>query len=255
MNNTILIAKNITKIYGLGTSYPIVALEDISLTVNKGDFLCIMGPSGSGKSTFINNLSTIDIPTKGKVYINGTEVRTMSGNKIGEFRYKNLGFVFQEFNLIDCLSIEENISLPLTLEKNSSEMIKQKVYKIAEKMNIEDLLKKFPNECSGGQRQRVAIARALVNNPELIIADEPTGNLDSKNSHELLELFKQLNSEGVSILMVTHDPMNASYSSKVLFLKDGRIQQTLERGDLSQKEYFYKIVEINSSESQKWIFK
>ena len=220
--------------------------------MNEGDFVCVMGPSGSGKSTFINNLSTIDIPTKGKVFINGTEVRAMNEGEIGRFRYQNLGFIFQEFNLLDSLTVFENIAVPLSLAHVKKEELEARVKDIAVKLNVEELLDKFPSECSGGQRQRVAIARALVTNPKLIVADEPTGNLDSKNSHELLELFKELNvKEGVSILMVTHDTMIASYSSKLLYIQDGVIASSIERGDLSQKEYFYKIVDINSNESQK----
>ena len=199
----ILVADKITKIYGIGTKTLFEALHEVSLTMYEGEFVCIMGPSGAGKSTFINNLSTIDIPTKGKVFINGKEVRVMSEGEV------------------------------------------------AKKINVEQTLDKFPNECSGGQRQRVAICRALVTNPKLIVADEPTGNLDSKNSHEILSLFKELNEkEGVSILMVTHDSKIASYSSKLLYIKDGIIDRTIEREGLSQKEYFYKIVDINSSESQ-----
>ncbi len=252
MSKEILSAKNITKIYGLGTSHPVQALNDVSLDIYEGDFVCVMGPSGSGKSTFINNLSTIDIPTKGKVFINGTEVRAMGGNEVGKFRYENLGFIFQEFNLLDSLTVFENIAVPLSLANENKDIIKEKVKKIAQKLEVEQLLDKYPSECSGGQRQRVAIARALITNPKLVVADEPTGNLDSKNSHELLELFKRLNSEeGVSILMVTHDSMIASYSSKLLYIKDGKIAETIERGDLSQKEYFYKIVDVNSNESQK----
>lgn len=251
MNKEILVADNITKIYGLDTKHPVTALKDVSLTMYEGDFICVMGPSGSGKSTFINNLSTIDIPTKGKVYINGVEVRVMGGGEVGKFRYQNLGFIFQEFNLLDSLTISENIAIPLTLAGVKLSDINDKVTKIAKKLNIDDLLDKFPYECSGGQRQRASIARALVNEPKLIVADEPTGNLDSQAAHELLELFKQLNDEGVSILMVTHDSLNASYSSKLLYIKDGTIQETLERGTLSQKEYFYKIVDITSLESQK----
>lgn len=252
MSKEILVAKNITKIYGLGTSHPVQALTDVSLTMNEGDFVCVMGPSGSGKSTFINNLSTIDIPTKGKVFINGKEIRAMQENEIGRFRYKNLGFIFQEFNLLDSLTVFENIAVPLSLAHVSKDEINQRVNDIAVKLNVDMLLNKFPSECSGGQRQRVAIARALVTNPKLIVADEPTGNLDSKNSHELLELFKKLNQEeGVSILMVTHDSMIASYSSKLLYIQDGEISETIERGDLTQKEYFYKIVDVNSNESQK----
>ncbi len=252
MNKEILVAKNITKIYGLGTSHPVTALNDVSLSMNEGDFVCIMGPSGSGKSTFLNNLSTIDIPTKGNVYINGKEVKAMRESEVGKFRYQNLGFIFQEFNLLDSLTVLENIAVPLTLMHVNKQEINHKVTQISQKLDVSHLLHKYPSECSGGQRQRVAIARALITNPKLIVADEPTGNLDSKNSHELLELFKNLNSEeGVSILMVTHDPMIASYSSKLLYIKDGKISDTVERGELSQKEYFYKIVDVNSVESQK----
>ena len=239
MSKEILVAKDIVKIYGLGTSHPVTALNGVSLNMNEGDFVCVMGPSGSGKSTFINNLSTIDIPTRGKVFINGTEVRAMNEGEIGRFRYQNLGFIFQEFNLLDSLTVFENIAVPLSLAHVKKEEIEKRVKDIAVKLNVIELLDKFPSECSGGQRQRVAIARALVTNPKLIVADEPTGNLDSKNSHELLELFKKLNAEeGVSILMVTHDTMIASYSSKLLYIQDGIIATTLERGNLSQKEYF-----------------
>lgn len=251
MSKEILVASEITKIYGLDTKNPITALKDVSLTMYEGDFICVMGPSGSGKSTFINNLSTIDVPTKGKVFINGTEVRAMGENAIGKFRYENLGFIFQEFNLLDSLTIFENIAVPLTLASVSLSEMKKRVQNIATKLNIEMLLDKYPQECSGGQRQRAAIARALVTNPKLIVADEPTGNLDSHSSHELLELFKQLNDEGTSILMVTHDSMIASYSKKLLYIKDGEIAETLERENLSQKDYFYKIVDVNSNESQK----
>ena len=252
MNKEILIAENVTKIYRLGTRNPVTALKDVSLTMYEGDFICVMGPSGSGKSTFINNLSTIDIPTKGKVFINGKEVRTMGENEIGQFRYENLGFIFQEFNLLDSLTIFENIAVPLTLSNTPLNEIKERVTQMAQKLDVEALLDKYPNECSGGQRQRAAIARALVTNPKLIVADEPTGNLDSKNSHDLLQLFKKLNDEeGVSILMVTHDSMIASYSKQLLYIKDGQIAETLQKKDMSQKDYFYKIVDVNSVESQK----
>lgn len=252
MSKEILSAQNITKIYGLGTSHPLQALSDVSLNIYEGDFVCVMGPSGSGKSTFINNLSTIDIPTKGKVFINGTEVRAMNEAEIGRFRYQNLGFIFQEFNLLDSLTVFENIAVPLSLANIKKEDIEKRVGDIAERLNVDKLLNKYPSECSGGQRQRIAIARALITNPRLIVADEPTGNLDSENSHELLELFKKLNQEeGVSILMVTHDSMIASYSSKLLYIQDGQIAHCIERGNLSQKDYFYKIVEINSNESMK----
>ena len=242
----ILVADKITKIYGIGTKTLYEALHEVSLTMYEGEFVCIMGPSGAGKSTFINNLSTIDIPTKGKVFINGKEVRVMSEGEIGKFRYENLGFIFQEFNLLDSLTIFENIAVPLTLANVDKKEITKRVEEVAKKLDVAQTLDKYPNECSGGQRQRVAICRALVTNPKLIVADEPTGNLDSKNSHEILSLLK----EGVSILMVTHDSKIASYSSKLLYIKDGIIDRTIEREGLSQKEYFYKIVDINSSESQ-----
>jgi len=171
MSKEILSAKNITKIYGLGTSHPVQALNDVSLDIYEGDFVCVMGPSGSGKSTFINNLSTIDIPTKGKVFINGTEVRAMGENEVGKFRYENLGFIFQEFNLLDSLTVFENIAVPLSLANENKDIIKEKVKKIAQKLEVEQLLDKYPSECSGGQRQRVAIARALITNPKLVVAD------------------------------------------------------------------------------------
>ena len=251
MAQKILEAKNITKIYGNQTKNPVTALKDITLTINEGEFVCIMGPSGSGKSTLIHTISTIDSPTKGSVMINDEEVRLMSETSIGKFRYENLGFIFQEFNLLDALSVFENIAVPLTLKGINKQEISARVEEIAKKLGVEDLLQKYPGECSGGQRQRIAICRALVTRPKLIVADEPTGNLDSKNSHELLSLFRKLNeSEGVSIVMVTHDTMIASYSSKLLYIKDGVIDATLERGGLSQKDYFYKIVDINSSETQ-----
>ena len=217
--NKILNAKNVTKIYGVGTKNPYTALKDVSLEMEEGEFICVMGPSGAGKSTFINNLSTIDLPTKGFVYINGKEVRQMSEREIGRFRYENLGFIFQEFNLLDSLTIFENIAVPLTLAGKKKKDIQESVNQIAKKLGVEMILNKYPSECSGGQRQRAAICRALVTKPKLIVADEPTGNLDSKNSHELLSLFRDLNvNSGVSILMVTHDPKIASYSSK-LFLE------------------------------------
>ena len=249
--NKILFAKNVTKIYGVGTKNPYTALKDVSLEMEEGEFICVMGPSGAGKSTFINNLSTIDLPTKGFVYINGKEVRQMSEREIGRFRYENLGFIFQEFNLLDSLTIFENIAVPLTLAGKKKKDIQESVNQIAKKLGVEMILNKYPSECSGGQRQRAAICRALVTKPKLIVADEPTGNLDSKNSHELLSLFRDLNvNSGVSILMVTHDPKIASYSSKLLYIKDGVIDETIERQNMSQKEYFYKIVDINSTESQ-----
>ncbi len=250
MSEYVLEAKNVKKIYNLYSENEFEALHNISFCIKEGEFVCIMGPSGSGKSTFINNISTIDLPTEGKVYINGVEVRTMSSNEIGRFRYENLGFIFQDFNLLNSHTIYENIALPLSLAHVKTHEIKQRVEDIAKKVGVESLLKKYPYECSGGQKQRVAIARALINNPKIIIADEPTGNLDSVNSHEVLNLFKQLNEEGVTIIMVSHDAMIASYSSKLIYIKDGNIEVELERKNMSWDDYFQKIVNINVSETR-----
>lgn len=248
-------AKDVVKIYGDDEKTQVMALDHVSLNIYEGDFITVMGPSGAGKSTFLNNLSTIDLPTKGSVKINGSEVRTMGEIEIGRFRYENLGFIFQEFNLLGTLTIFENVAVPLTLKNVSKEEIRDRVEKIAKKLEIDQLLDKYPDECSGGQRQRVAIARALVTNPKLIVADEPTGNLDSKNSHDLLKFLKDLNeNEGVTILMVTHDSMIASYSKKLVYIRDGVIDGIIERENMSQKEYFYKIVDINSRESQMLFF-
>lgn len=245
----IIVAKKLIKVYGDKTK--IRALDDVSLTVNEGDFICIMGPSGSGKSTFLNVIATIDAPNRGDVELNGTNVYKMSERKIGEFRSKNIGFIFQEFNLIDSLTIRENIAVPLTVADKSKEEINSKVEALANKLNISEILEKFPIECSGGQKQRAAAARALITEPKIIVADEPTGNLDTKNSHELLGILKDRNEkEGIAILMVTHDSMVASYSKKLVFLRDGKIDETIERGELNQKEFFYKIVEVTSRESQ-----
>lgn len=251
MSQTVLEAIHMKKVYNFGTENAFEALHDINFQVNEGDFVAIMGPSGSGKSTFINNISTIDQPTSGKVLINGANVRTMSANQIGRFRYQNLGFIFQDFNLLDTHTMLENIAMPLSLAHVKKDEIHKRVHFLAEKMQISALLNKYPNECSGGQRQRAAICRALVNHPNIIVADEPTGNLDSKNSAELLKIFQQLNhDDGVTIVMVTHDPLITSYSKRLVYIKDGNIETVLDKGDLSQDAYFQKIVEINSSESR-----
>ncbi|MGG7178752.1 ABC transporter ATP-binding protein [Clostridium paraputrificum] len=245
----ILVAKNLVKEYG--NKGQIKALNDVSLEINEGDFIGIMGPSGSGKSTFLNMIATVDKPTKGKVIIDGTNVTAMGEGQIAKFRYENIGFIFQEFNLIDSLTLRENIGVPLVLASKSKDEVKSKVEKIAKKLNIYEYLDKFPVECSGGQRQRAAAARALVTNPKLIVADEPTGNLDTKNSHELLNFLKELNdNEGVTILMVTHDSMIASYTKKLVFIRDGQIEEVLDKGNKDQKEFFYDIVDVTSKETQ-----
>lgn len=251
MSDTVLEARHMKKVYNHNTPNAFEALHDINFRVLKGDFVAIMGPSGSGKSTFINNISTIDTPTEGQVFINGREIRSMSEDEIGRFRYQNLGFIFQDFNLLDSHTIFENIAMPLSLARLSHDEIHARVAMLADRMDIAGLLKKFPNECSGGQRQRAAICRALVNKPDLIVADEPTGNLDSLNSGELMKILRRLNTEeGVTIVMVTHDPLITSYSSRLIYISDGNIETVLERGEMSQDQFFQKIVEINSAESR-----
>lgn len=256
MSKEIIKAEHVSKIYGLGSKHPYQALNDITLTINEGEFVCIMGPSGAGKSTLLNVLTTIDFPTKGKVFIDGEEVRTLSSHQVGLLRYERLGFIFQNFNLLDALTVKENIAVPLSLASVNRQEIDERIISIASKLNIEKLLEKYPYECSGGQRQRIAIARALINHPKIIVADEPTGNLDSANSHEVLDFFSKLNiEEGVTILMVTHDPLIASYSSKLLYIKDGMIEHTVHKEALEQKDYFYRIVDINSNEAQSYFMK
>lgn len=245
----VVVAKNLIKFYGDKNKFK--ALDGINLSINEGDYICIMGPSGSGKTTLLNNLSTIDMPTSGTVKINNINVRSMNEFDLGKFRYENLGFIFQEFNLIDSLTIRENIGIPLALAEKTKREINERVAVIAEKLGISDILDKFPIECSGGQRQRAASARALVAEPKMVVADEPTGNLDTKNSHELLKILKELNeNEGITILMVTHDAMIASYAKKLILLRDGKIEETIEREGLTQREFFYRIVEAATKESQ-----
>ena len=252
MKKLMLEAKNIYKIYDLDTKNPYTAMKDVSLKVYEGDFICVMGPSGSGKSTLLNNISTIDIPTKGHVFIDGDEIGIMSEKEIGIFRYEKLGFIFQNYNLLQSLTMYENIAAPLSLQKKKTPEMKEKVKDIAKMLNILHTLDKYPNECSGGEKQRAAIARALVTNPKLIIADEPTGNLDSKNSHELLQLFKEMHDQqSKTIIIVTHDPQIASYSSKLIYINDGRIIKELEKGNMTQRDYFFEIINITSSDAQK----
>lgn len=250
MKNSIIYAKDVEKIYGsLDSGYK--ALKGVDLSINRGDFICIMGPSGSGKSTFINVISSLDVCTSGKVVIKGKNVKAMGESEIAKFRYDNIGFIFQEFNLIDELNIRENIGLTLVAAGKSKKEIREKVLAISKKVGIEEILEKYPWQCSGRQKQRAATARALVNNPELIIADEPTGNLDTKNSHEFLAMIREMNiKENKTILMVTHDSMIASYSKTLLFLRDGKIDEIVEKGDKSQMEFYKEIMNITSKESE-----
>ncbi len=251
MANVVLEAEKLVKIYNAYSENAFEALHGVDFKVYEGEFVGIMGPSGSGKSTFINNISTIDMPTSGEVRINGHDVKLMSDEEVGKFRYDNLGFIFQDFNLLDTHTIFENIAMPLSLAKLDEKEITRRVNDLAERMNITITLEKLPFECSGGQRQRGAICRALVNNPNIIMADEPTGKLDSANSSQLMKIFQKMNEEDkVTIVMVTHDPLIASYTSRLIFIKDGMIRKELVKGDMTQDEYFQKIVEINSEESR-----
>ena len=222
------------------------AIDNISFEVNEGEFFGIMGASGSGKTTLLNCISTIDTPTGGEIILDGEDVARISENNLAKFRRKNLGFIFQDYNLLDTLTIEENIALALTINEIPEDEIDKKVMEVTKKLGIEEVLAKFPYEVSGGQKQRCACARAIINHSKLILADEPTGALDSNSSQSLLETFQYLNQyEKATILMVTHDPFAASYASRILFLRDGKIFTEIIRGDKSRKEFFNEILDVN----------
>ena len=244
----ILEAVKLTKIYNEGQLTSTTALKEIDLEIYKGDFVCVMGPSGSGKTTLINCLSTLDKPTYGKVYINGEDVSKMTSRVISEYRYQNLGYIFQNNNLIESMNVFDNIAMPLVLAKVNPKVIKEKVDELSKRLNIQHLLNHLPTQCSGGEKQRISIARALITNPKLIVADEPTGNLDSKNSHELMSILKSLNEEGVTIVLVTHDSMIASYATKFIYVHDGVIHTTLNRGEKDQQTFFNEIVNVNAGD-------
>ncbi|MCO7177139.1 ABC transporter ATP-binding protein [Sporolactobacillus kofuensis] len=206
-----------------------IALQDVSFSVENGEYIAIMGESGSGKTTLLNTLATLDKPTSGSVILNGQDVTKIKENKLAEFRRTHLGFIFQDFNLLDTLSVRDNIFLPLVLGREKVRVMEQRLEALAPKLNITDLLNKQPFELSGGQKQRVAIARALITEPELVLADEPTAALDFKNSEGLLSLLEEVNDTGQTILMVTHSAIAASHAKRVLFIKDGRIFHQLYR--------------------------
>ena len=220
----ILVADKITKIYGIGTKTLFEALHEVSLTMYEGEFVCIMGPSGAGKSTFINNLSTIDIPTKGKVFINGKEVRVMSEGEIGKFRYENLGFIFQEFNLLDSLTIFENIAVPLTLANVNKKEITQRVQEVAKKLNVEQTLDKFPNECSGGQRQRLCLAINMVANKDIYVFDEATSNIDIDSEEIIINNIKALSKDKL-VIIISHRLQNVVDCNRIFYLENGRIKE------------------------------
>lgn len=236
--------KNIEKYYGNKSSLT-KAINNISFNVQEGEFVAIMGSSGSGKTTLLNCISTIDKVTSGNIIINNCDITKLKGNELNKFRREELGFIFQDFNLLDTLTAYENIALALSIQNIAAKEIDKKVLKVAKDLDIEECLKKYPYQMSGGQKQRVASARAIITNPRLILADEPTGALDSKSAKMLLERFAYLNDElCATILMVTHDAFTASYATRVIFIKDGQIFHELHRGNDNRKSFFDKIIDV-----------
>ena len=217
------------------------ALEDVTFSVEKGEYVAIMGESGSGKTTLLNILAALDKATSGQVLLNGMDLSTIREKEIAAFRRENLGFVFQDFNLLDTFSLQDNIFLPRVLAGVKYDEMQKRLFPIARKLEIGNILSKYPYEVSGGQKQRTAVARALITNPKLILADEPTGALDSRSSDQLLGLFSDINAEGQTILMVTHSTKAASHAGRVLFIKDGQVYHQIYRGNLTNEELYQKI--------------
>lgn len=241
---TVLKLENIEKYYG-NEGNVTKALDDVSFQVKEGEFIGIMGASGSGKTTLLNCISTIDTVSAGHIFLDGTDVTEIGEKDIARFRRENLGFVFQEFNLLDTLTVRENIALALTINRTAANEVDRKVEDMAEKLNITDILEKFPYQVSGGQKQRCACARAMINRPKLILADEPTGALDSHSAQMLLDTIRNMNTAlSATILMVTHDAFTASYAQRILFLKDGRIFTEILRGKDSRRQFFGKILDV-----------
>ncbi len=243
MENVLKISK-IEKYYGNKSSLT-KAIDNISFEAGKGEFVAIMGASGSGKTTLLNCISTIDKVSSGNIYIAGKDITKLKGNELNKFRREELGFIFQDFNLLDTLTAYENIALALSIQNVKFKEIDKRVKDVAAKLDITKVLNKYPYQMSGGEKQRVASARAIITNPKLILADEPTGALDSKSSKMLLESFKYLNEEiNATILMVTHDAFTASYANRVIFIKDGKIFNEINKGSTSRKEFFDKIIDV-----------
>lgn len=240
----VLKIENVEKYYGNKGNLT-KAVNNISFEVDKGEFIGIMGVSGSGKTTLLNCISTIDNVTSGHIYVNNEDITKLRGSKLNKFRREELGFIFQDFNLLDTLTAYENIALALTIQREKPRIIEEKVKDVAQKLGIEDILQKYPYELSGGQKQRVASARAIITNPALVLADEPTGALDSKSARMLLESFEILNRKlNTTILMVTHDAFTASYADRIVFIKDGKVFNEIIKGDDSRKEFFDKIINV-----------
>lgn len=242
--NTVLEVVDVEKYYGNKGSLT-KALDKISFEVQEGEFVGIMGASGSGKTTLLNCLSTIDRVTSGKIIVNDTDITRMKGNHLNRFRREELGFIFQEFNLLDTLTAYENIALALTIQRVKPDKIQRQVEEMAEKLGISEVLGKYPYQMSGGQKQRVACARAMITGPQLVLADEPTGALDSRAARMLLQSFQYMNQQlAATILMVTHDAFTASYADRILFIKDGKLFNELRKGEDSRKEFFNRIIEV-----------
>ena len=239
----LLQVKHVIKIYNtrLGAQQ-CTALAGVSFSVSEGEFVAIMGASGSGKTTLLNIIASLDKPTSGEVFLEGKSLKTIKDRELSAFLRDNLGFVFQDFNLLDNFSVRDNILLPLVLAKTPLAQMEERLIPVASMLGLLPLLNKFPHEISGGEKQRTAVARAVITKPRLILADEPTGALDSKSSINLLEIFDGLNDSGQTILMVTHSSMAASYASRVIFIKDGELFSQIYKGDLSRREFFDKIV-------------
>ena len=238
----LLEVKNLSKTYVSRFAYTKVeALKNVSFEINKGEYVAIMGESGSGKTTLLNILATLDKPSGGQVFLEGKDLSALKDKNLAAFRRDNLGFVFQDFNLLDTFSLEDNIYLPLVLSGRKYPEMHEKLMPLAAKLGIDKLLKKYPYEVSGGQKQRAAVARALITDPRLILADEPTGALDSTSSDELLKLFSEINRQGQTILMVTHSIKAACHASRVLFIRDGELFHQLYKGSSSNEEFYQQI--------------
>ncbi|MGN1114781.1 MAG: ABC transporter ATP-binding protein [Oscillospiraceae bacterium] len=242
--NEILRIENLEKYYGSKENIT-KAIDGLSFSVCKGEYVGIMGASGSGKTTLLNCISTIDTATAGHIYIDGQDLSQLKSKKLAAFRREKLGFIFQDFNLLDTLTAFENIALALTISNTPVNEVEPRVKAIAQKLNITDVLNKYPYQMSGGQKQRVASARAVITNPHIVLADEPTGALDSKSARQLLETFDKLNQElSATILMVTHDAFSASYCQRIIFIKDGKLFTEIRKGTDSRKEFFNKIINV-----------
>lgn len=241
---SLLLVQNLKKIYQTRFSLnPVEALKNVNFSVEEGEYIAIMGESGSGKTTLLNIMASLDRPTSGEVTISGKSLSKLKESELTDFRRQHLGFVFQDFNLLDNFSIQDNIFLPLVLARTPYPVMIETLQPIAKKLGIEDILHKFPYEVSGGQKQRAAVARALMNRPDILLADEPTGALDSKSTEQLLQLFTQINRDGQTVLMVTHSTLAASHAGRVLFIKDGEVYHQLYRGNMTNEMLYQKIAE------------